>query len=251
MKIWIKAICITSFLIQTSACNSSVQTKNDSRPAQAVQNGIQQHVEGKGIVDISEAYKGKLKGLETVKGKVLHIKDGDTIDVNVKGQKQTVRLLLLDTPESVSQKIPPQKMGKEASSFLKKQLEGKSVTLVYDQGQKEDKYSRKLAYVFCDGIHINEIMVKSGYGIIAYISRPNTTLLPEMLEAEKEAKETRAGVWNIKGFVDEKNRPITAMMQLNINTYSKRRSINEWKQKKHALIFFYFNFLYFFESLAV
>ncbi|MDG0891808.1 thermonuclease family protein [Bacillus paranthracis] len=206
MKIWIKAICITSFVIQMSACNSSVQTKNDSRPAQAVQNGIQQHVEGKGIVDIPEAYKGKLKGLETVKGKVFHIKDGDTIDVNVKGQKQTVRLLLLDTPESVSQKIPPQKMGKEASSFLKKQIDGKSVTLVYDQGPKEDKYGRKLAYVFCNGIHINELMAKSGYGIIAYISRPNTTLLPEMLEAEKEAKETRAGVWNIKGFVDEKNR---------------------------------------------
>lgn len=189
-----------------SACSSSAQTKNDSRPAQAVQNGIQQHVEGKGIVDIPEDYMGKLKGLETVKGKVLHIKDGDTIEVNVKGQKQTVRLLLLDTPESVSQKIPPQKMGKEASFFLKKQLDGKSVTLVYDQGPKEDKYGRKLAYVFCNGIHINELMAKSGYGIIAYISKPNTTLLPEMLEAEKEAKETRAGVWNIKGFVDEKNR---------------------------------------------
>ncbi|HDR7286182.1 thermonuclease family protein [Bacillus pacificus] len=203
MKIWIKAICITSFVIQMSACSSSVQTKNDLRPAQAVQNRIQQNVEGKGIFDIPEAYNKKLKGLETLKGKVLHIKDGDTIDVNVKGQKQTVRLLLLDTPESVSQKIPPQKMGKEASSFLKKQVDGKSVTLVYDQGPKEDKYGRKLAYVFCNGIHINELMAKSGYGIIAYISKLNTTLLPEMLEAEKEAK---AGVWSIKGFVNEKKR---------------------------------------------
>ncbi|HDR8029176.1 MULTISPECIES: thermonuclease family protein [Bacillus cereus group] len=206
MKIWIKAICITSFVIQMSACSSSVQIKNDSRPAQTVQNGIQQHTVGKAIVDISEAYNEKLKGLETVKGKVIHIKDGDTIDVNVSGQKQTVRLLLLDTPESISQKIPPQKMGKEASSFLKKQLDGKSVTLVYDQGPKEDKYGRKLAYVFCNGIHINELMAKSGYGIIAYISKPNTTLLSEMLEAEKEAKESMAGVWSIKGFVDEKKR---------------------------------------------
>lgn len=188
-----------------TACSNSTQTKNDSRPAQAVQNGIQQHVEGKGIVDIPGNYKGKLKDLETVKGKVLHIKDGDTIDVNVKGQKQMVRLLLLDTPESVSQKIPPQKMGKELSSFLKKQLEGKSVTFVYDRGPKEDKYGRKLAYVFCDGIHINELMFKSGYGIIAYISRPNTTILSEMKEAENEAKESKVGVWSIKGFVDERN----------------------------------------------
>ncbi|HDR8475127.1 TPA: thermonuclease family protein [Bacillus cereus] len=188
-----------------TACSNSTQTKNDSRPAQAVQNGIQQHVEGKGIVDIPGDYKGKLKDLETVKGKVLHIKDEDTIDVNVKGQKQMVRLLLLDTPESVSQKILPQKMGKEPSSFLKKQLEGKSVTFVYERGPKEDKYGRKLAYVFCDGIHINELMVKSGYGIIAYISRPNTTILSEMKEAENEAKESKVGVWSIKGFVDEKN----------------------------------------------
>lgn len=205
IKFLIKVSIVPSCIVMLTACSSSTQM-NDSKPVQTAQKGIQQHAEGKGIVDIPEAYKGKLKDLETVKGKVLHIKDGDTIDVNVKGQKQTVRLLLLDTPESVSQKIPPQKMGKEASSFLKNQLDGKSVTLVYDRGQKEDKYGRKLAYVFCDGIHINEIMVKSGYGIIAYISRPNTTLLPEMLEAEKEAKETRAGVWNIKGFVDEKNR---------------------------------------------
>lgn len=102
-----------------SACSSSAQTKNDSRPAQAVQNGIQQHVEGKDIVDIPEAYKRKLKGLETVKGKVLHIKDGDTIDVNVKGQKQTVRLLLLDTPESVSQKNPTTKDGKRSFFLFK------------------------------------------------------------------------------------------------------------------------------------
>ena len=85
-------------------------------------------------------------------------------------------------------------MGKEASSFLKKQLDGKSVTLVYDQGPKEDKYGRKLAYVFCNGIHINELMAKSGYGIIAYISKPNTTLLPEMLDAKRSKRSNGWGV---------------------------------------------------------
>ncbi len=68
MKIWIKVICITSFVFQMSACSSSTQM-NDSKPAQTVQKGMQQHVEGKGIVDIPEAYKRKLKGLETVKGR--------------------------------------------------------------------------------------------------------------------------------------------------------------------------------------
>lgn len=205
MKPWIKIACITSFVFQMTACSSSTQT-NDSRTAQTVQKGIQHNVEGKSNVDIPETYKDKLKCLETVKGQVTHVKDGDTIDVKVNGEKQTVRLLLLDTPESVSQKIPPQRMGKEASSFLKKQLDGKSVTMVYDRGPKVDKYGRKLAYVFCEGIHINELMVKSGYGIIAYISKPNTTLLPQMLDAEKEAKASKIGVWSIKGLIDEKKR---------------------------------------------
>lgn len=107
--------------------------------------------------------------------------------MNVKRQKQTVRLLLLDTPESVSQKSHHKRWEKKPLPF-KETTRRKSVTLVYDRGQKEDKYGRKLAYVFCNGIHINELMVKSGYGIIAYISRLNTTFLPEMLEAEKKQK---------------------------------------------------------------
>lgn len=49
-------------------------------------------------------------------------------------------------------------------------------------------------------------MVKSSFGIVAYISKPNTTLLPHMLESEKEAKASKVGVWNIEGFVDEKKR---------------------------------------------
>ena len=70
--------------------------------------------------------------------------------------------------------------------------------MVYDQGPKEDKYGRKLAYVFCNGIHINELMAKSGYGIIAYISKPNTTLLPEMLDAEKKQKKQWLGCGALK-----------------------------------------------------
>ncbi|EOQ22333.1 hypothetical protein KQ1_05910 [Bacillus cereus BAG3O-1] len=67
-----------------TACNSLPQI-NNSMPAQTVRKGIQQYAEGKGIVDIPEIYKNKLKGLETVKGKVVHIKDGDTIDVSING----------------------------------------------------------------------------------------------------------------------------------------------------------------------
>lgn len=61
-----------------------------------------------------------------------------------------------------------------------------------------------MIYVFCKGIHIDELMVKLGHGIVTYISKANTTLQPQMLEAEKEAKASKIGVCIIKGFVDEK-----------------------------------------------
>ncbi len=51
-----------------TAYNNSIQV-NGSKPAQTVQKGVQQHVKGKSIVDITEVYKDKLNGLETVKGK--------------------------------------------------------------------------------------------------------------------------------------------------------------------------------------
>lgn len=46
-------------------------------------------------------------------------------------------------------------------------------------------------------------MVKSGYGIVAYILKLSISLLPQMLESETEAKASKIGVWSIKGGVDE------------------------------------------------
>lgn len=46
-------------------------------------------------------------------------------------------------------------------------------------------------------------MVKSGYGIVAYILKPSTSLLPQMLESETKAKASKIGLWSIKGGVDE------------------------------------------------
>lgn len=105
-------------------------------------------------------------------------------------------------------------MEKEASSFLKKQLYGKSVTLVYDYGPKQDKYGRESAYVFFEGIHINELMVKSGYGTVAYISKPNTLLFPQMLEIEKEVRHQRLVCGTLKDMWMKRNIIIIVMMRL-------------------------------------
>lgn len=74
--------------------------------------------------------------------------DGDTIEVTLKGEteSQTVRLIGIDTPETVHPNKEIEPYGKEASDFTKSKLEGKTVNLELDT-QETDKYGRLLAYV--------------------------------------------------------------------------------------------------------
>src|ERR687898_1721466 len=77
--------------------------------------------------------------------------DGDTLVVNpsVSGTED-VRLLGVDTPETVDPNEPVEPYGPEASAFTNQQLEGERVTLIFDQ-EKRDQYGRALAYVRVGG----------------------------------------------------------------------------------------------------
>src|SRR3954465_5035207 len=78
---------------------------------------------------------------------VVRVIDGDTIVVKVEGKDTRVRLIGVDTPETVRLNKPVEYFGKEASAFTKRLLEGERVTLEYDR-QKADRYRRTLAYVY-------------------------------------------------------------------------------------------------------
>ena len=87
--------------------------------------------------------------------------DGDTIILS-NGEK--VRLIGVDTPETVRPNTPVEYYGKEASAFTKKMVEGQPVKLEYDL-QQRDKYGRLLAYVYLmDGTFLNAEIIKQGYG---------------------------------------------------------------------------------------
>lgn len=92
---------------------------------------------------------------------VKRVIDGDTF-VTDTGQK--VRLIGVDTPETVHPSKPVQFFGKEASNFTKSHLEGKTVQLEYDW-QKTDKYNRTLAYVYLDSTFFNALLVQEGYAV--------------------------------------------------------------------------------------
>jgi len=122
---------------------------------------------------------------------VKRVVDGDTFELS-SGEK--VRLIGVDTPETVKPNTPVQPYGKEASDYSKELLTGQKVTLKFDVGIK-DKYDRLLAYVYMpDGSFVNEKLVREGYARIMTIP-PNVAHADLFLEAEREAREQNRGLW--------------------------------------------------------
>ena len=121
---------------------------------------------------------------------VTRVVDGDTIVVAGVG---TVRLIGVDTPETVDPRKPVQFFGKEASEFTRKMAQGQVVRLEYDY-QRTDKYQRTLSYAFlADGTFLNAEIVKQGYGQ-AYVKYP-FKYLDEFRVYEREAREAERGLW--------------------------------------------------------
>jgi len=96
---------------------------------------------------------------------VVDVVDGDTVKVNINGVVTTLRLIGMDTPETLDPRKPVQCFGKEASAKAKELLLGKNVRLENDPTQTElDKYGRALRYLYLeDGTLYNEIMIGDGY----------------------------------------------------------------------------------------
>lgn len=129
--------------------------------------------------------------------------DGDTVIAEVDGSLENVRLIGIDTPESVARNRPNQCYGAEASSYLKSLLpEGTSVTLILD-AQARDRYDRLLAYVFRghDELFINLDLVEHGYaGTLSY--PPNTHYEHLLDDAARRATLSKLGLWGVCGDPD-------------------------------------------------
>lgn len=96
---------------------------------------------------------------------VVRVIDGDTIEIDYQGEITDVRLIGVDTPETVHPGKPVELYGKEAAMFLKNLLLGESVYLRFDEDSR-DRYGRMLAYLYRapDGLFVNLEIVRQGYG---------------------------------------------------------------------------------------
>lgn len=128
---------------------------------------------------------------------VERVVDGDTFIALVGGTETRVRLIGIDTPETVDPRKPVQCFGPEASAEAHKLLDGKDVRFTYDAvaGEK-DKYGRILAYAFLpDGTFYNEFMVREGYARQYDYDKQKYEYLNEFEAAEAQAKSERLGLW--------------------------------------------------------
>jgi micrococcal nuclease len=123
-------------------------------------------------------------------GVVERIVDGDTVIITGVG---AVRLIGVDTPETVHPNKPVEAFGKEASAFLRGLVLGQTVRMEYDVDRR-DRYHRTLAYLYlADGRLVNELIVREGYGH-AYTQFP-FKYLEHFRQLERDAREQKRGLW--------------------------------------------------------
>ncbi len=126
-----------------------------------------------------------------IKAHVRRVIDGDTIIID---EYVRVRLIGIDTPETVKEGTPIQKYGKEASDYTRSQIEGKDIYLEKDVSEA-DRYGRSLRYVFLeDGTFFNEVLVRQGYARVIKI-KPDVKYYDVLKQAECEAKKEGKGIW--------------------------------------------------------
>lgn len=128
---------------------------------------------------------------------VSSVVDGDTVKVNINGTIETMRLIGMDTPETVDPRKPVQCFGKEASNKAKELLIGKKVRLESDLTQGElDKYGRRLAYIYReDGLFYNKYMIEQGYAH-EYTYNTPYKYQAEFKAAQKSAQQNLRGLWS-------------------------------------------------------
>lgn len=127
---------------------------------------------------------------------VRRVVDGDTIEVEIAGKKEKVRLLNVDTPESVhSDRSQNTALGRDAAVYTRRRLENAQVRLQADSADAYDRFGRRLAYVFLEGENFNEELIREGFSeyYTKYGKSPHYDR--DFRRAEEEARSKGIGVW--------------------------------------------------------
>ena len=131
-----------------------------------------------------------------VNATMVHIVDGDTIDVRIGSRRERVRLIGIDTPETKKPNTPVQCFGPEATKFTTSLLPLDTPLHLERDVVARDDYGRLLAYVYVagDGTFVNLKIVRQGYARTLTIP-PNEAHAAEFVAAARAAEAADIGLW--------------------------------------------------------
>ncbi|MDR1301168.1 MAG: thermonuclease family protein [Treponema sp.] len=177
-----------------SICKPPIPSQNKTR---LTQTRPQQPLYRVNRLNLTASSQGEISRM--VPAEVVDPVDGDTIRVRIPNPPpdlktvETIRMLGVDTPETVHPHKPVERFGKEASDFTKEQLLSAQVYLAFDWDLR-DRYGRLLAYVYtADGRCFNATLIQEGYGH-AYISY-TFQFIDEFKGLEQAARTGKRGLW--------------------------------------------------------
>ena len=230
----LKSILLSSALaisIFFTGCSNGDQNTitNQTQIKDSTSSNSQVSVESNSSYQDSSSSKEVPKG--SVKATVERVVDGDTMKLKLDKTKEvvTLRLLLVDTPESVKKGVDPQPYSIEASNFAKNTLKaGDTVYIEYDEGDKTDKYDRHLGYLWyysndnSNWQMFNETLISQGYARVGYIYSQKRHL-DEFYKAQDYAKSNKLNIWSVDGYVTDRGYDVDAYNS-NKNTSSNSSS---------------------------
>jgi micrococcal nuclease len=134
---------------------------------------------------------------------VTRVVDGDTVEARIEGEVEDVRLIGVDTPETVEPGAPVECFGPQASRFTHGLLDGKRVRLVFGEERRDD-YGRLLAYAYLDPAleahapdrprFVNAALIREGLARTLTIP-PNDRFASLLRRLELRAARSGRGLW--------------------------------------------------------
>ena len=134
-----------------------------------------------------------------VTAKVVRVVDGDTISVELPGgDRESVRYIGIDTPETVKPGTPVQCGGPKAHTVNERLVGGREVTLRFD-AERRDVYGRLLAYAYLPRpgrrpLFVNAELARRGLARTLTIP-PNDSFAPLFARLAARAGADGRGLW--------------------------------------------------------